>query len=225
MNKVDQVLQNPSIRRANQATLRQVPGLPTGFDELDEQLPGGGWPDACLTEIMTDSEGVGELSLLMPALAELSQKKRWIAWIAPPHIPYAPALSGKGIDLSRVLVVHAKPGVDTLWAMEQALASGVCGAVLGWPQTTDQKALRRLQLAAEKGGSAGFLFRPASAAKQSSPAALRLNLLSDLFGLRINIHKCRGKSGGSVQFKNHDALAEPVFFQPAARPRLSRRAH
>ena len=32
---------------------------------------------------------------------------RSLAWIAPPHRPYAPALAAAGIDLARVLVVTA----------------------------------------------------------------------------------------------------------------------
>ena len=29
----------------------------------------------------------------------LSSRGRWVAWIAPPHVPYAPALRAAGIDL------------------------------------------------------------------------------------------------------------------------------
>lgn len=45
--------------------------LPTGFAELDRYLPGGGWPRDALTEIVPERYGIGELSLLMPALAWL----------------------------------------------------------------------------------------------------------------------------------------------------------
>jgi len=43
-------------------------GLPTGHAELDRCLPGGGWPRQGLIEILTDRNGIGELSLLLPAL-------------------------------------------------------------------------------------------------------------------------------------------------------------
>ena len=82
----------------------------TGFEALDQHLPGGGWPATGLTEIVVDQYGIGELSLLMPALVRVGQHSEqgggWIVWVSPPFIPYAPALRRQGIDLSRVLLVH-----------------------------------------------------------------------------------------------------------------------
>ena len=150
--------------------------LPSGFDALDAQLPGGGLPRRALTEILLPREGIGELRFLLPLLARLAREQRWLAFIAPPHIPYAPALARAGVDLARVLLVHARAQNDALWATEQALRAGACGAVLAWPDRADFKALRRLQLAAETGDSLGILFRPAQAAHEATPAALRLRL-------------------------------------------------
>src|SRR5215471_3220273 len=74
--------------------------LPTGFAALDRYLPGGGWPLGPLIEVFVERYGVGELSLLMPALAALtaggSRPRKWVAWIAPPFVPYAPALQQRG---------------------------------------------------------------------------------------------------------------------------------
>ena len=82
----------------------------TGFEALDQHLPGGGWPATGLTEIVVDQYGIGELSLLMPALVRVGQPSEqgggWIVWVSPPFIPYAPALHRQGLDLSRVLLVH-----------------------------------------------------------------------------------------------------------------------
>ncbi len=82
----------------------------TGFAALDQHLPGGGWPVTGLTEIVVDQYGIGELSLLMPALGRVGRNSEqgggWIVWVSPPFIPYAPALRRQGIDLSRVLLVH-----------------------------------------------------------------------------------------------------------------------
>ena len=52
-----------------------------------------------------------------------------------------------------MLVIRPRAGLDMLWAMEQALRSGACGAVLGWTGAADDQALRRLKLAAEEGRS------------------------------------------------------------------------
>ncbi len=168
--------------------------VPTGFAELDAELPGGGWPVGAITELMPEAQGIGELSLLMPALAHLSRAGRYLAWIAPPCLPYPPALVQHGLALERVLVVQAHDARSVLWAAEQVLRCAAIGAVLAWPEALlDDRRVRRLQLAAEAGGSCGWLYRPPAAAQQPSPAALRLRLKSIEGGLHIDIHKARGR--------------------------------
>ena len=199
---LEKVLENPRVwRGSSQVGTRS--GLASGYPELDRCLPGGGWPPEALTEILIGQYGIGELRLLMPALARLSAEEaqtycgehtepRWIAWIDPPFQPYAPALQQCGIDLSRVLVVRPKDDSELLWSAEQALSSGTCAAVLLWPDNLDDQASRRLQLAAEKGHSWAIAFRPLSARQQSSAAALRLELQSTEQGTRVHILKSRG---------------------------------
>lgn len=195
---LSKVLENPRIwRGSSQVGIRS--GIASGYPELDRCLPGGGWPPEALTEILIGQYGVGELRLLMPALARLSTEEaqahtdpRWIAWIAPPFQPYAPALQQCGIDLSRVLIVRPKDDSELLWSAEQALSSGTCAAVLLWPDSLDDQASRRLQLAAEKGHSWAIAFRPLSARQQPSAAALRLELQSTGQGTRVHILKSRG---------------------------------
>jgi hypothetical protein len=165
------------------------PGIPTGWDALDAVLPGGGWPIAALAEILIGHPGSGELALVMPALARLSRHDRLIVWVAPPFVPYAPALLRAGLDLRRLLVVRPESGEDVLWAGEQALRSGSCAAVLLWAEPSGRW-LRRLQLAAEAGGALGVLYRSARARSQSTYAALRLCVWPD----RLELLKCRGGS-------------------------------
>lgn len=148
----------------------------SGYPSLDAELAGGGWPLGALSEILTERAGARELTLLMPALARLTREGRWLAFIAPPYLPYAPALARAGIDLAKMLLVRPQDSGEALWAAEQALRTGACGAVLLWVEHLDGKRLRRLQLAAEHGGSLGFLFRSLNHTKESSPAALRLCL-------------------------------------------------
>ena len=66
--------------------------LPTGFAEFDALLPGGGWPVGAITELMPEAQGIGELSLLLPALAQLTRAGRYLLWIAPPCLPYPPEI-------------------------------------------------------------------------------------------------------------------------------------
>jgi protein ImuA len=171
--------------------------LPTGHPALDACL-GGGWPRGALVELLTDQAGIGEVSLLLPLLAAQTAAGRHVALVAPPHIPYAPALAGAGIALERVLVIGAQNDPEILWSLEQALGSGACGAALAWPGRADTRALRRLQLAAERGQATGFLYRQARQARQSSPAAVRLRLAPADEGLAVQILKRRRGWGGSV---------------------------
>jgi hypothetical protein len=166
--------------------------LPTGFAALDAALNGGGWPTGAIIELMPEAQGIGELSLLLPALAQLNRAGRYVAWIAPPCLPYPPALVQHGLMLDRLLLVQAQDTPTILWAAEQALRCPAIGAVIAWPAALDDRRVRRLQLAAETGGSCGLLYRPVAAAQQSSPAALRLRLKALDGGLHIDILKARG---------------------------------
>ncbi len=199
---LEKLLENPRVWRGS-SQIDARARLVSGYPELDRCLPGGGWPLEALTEILIGQYGMGELRLLMPALAQLSAEEiqthtgeytepGWIAWVAPPFQPYAPALQQYGIDLSRMLIVRPKDDSELLWSAEQALSSGTCAAVLLWPDTLDDKGSRRLQLAAEKGHSWAIAFRPLAARQQPSAAALRLELESTEQGTRVHILKSRG---------------------------------
>ena len=143
--------------------LATLPGVTvaSGYPALDEELPGGGWPQGQLTEFFSAQAGVGELSLLLPALGRLSAAGGWLALVAPPCLLHAPAWAAAGVALERLLVVRdaslseawgatarahgrasaAQPAArgkavpaanGMLWALEQLLASGGFAAVLGW---------------------------------------------------------------------------------------------
>ncbi|HET6757161.1 MAG TPA: translesion DNA synthesis-associated protein ImuA [Burkholderiales bacterium] len=167
---------------------RAEDSIASGFPELDGLLPGGGWPRGALTEVIVGREGIGELRLFIPALAKLTREERLIACVAPPYLPYAPALAKAGIKLSHFLLIRARIRQEELWAAEQVLRSGCISAVLFWLDTP--KDLRRLQLAAEEGQSLGIIFR--SRAQQSSYAALRLALTPAQDLTRLEILKRRG---------------------------------
>lgn len=193
---LEPIFKRADIWRGGEHALREkTPSaqcIPTGLAALDEQLPGGGWPLGTLAEVLLPYHGIGELELLMPVLARLSRMERRLVWVAPPYLPYAPALQEAGIDLTHLLLIQAHNPQQQLWAMEQALRAGVCGAVLAWPHTPDPRVLRRLQLAAEAGQAAGILFRPLPDARQASPAGLRIELTPVTNGITITIRKRRG---------------------------------
>ena len=101
--------------------------------------------------------------------------------------------------LDRVAVVggalsdrqDARVGDRGLWALEQALGSGACDAVLGWVRQVKPRDIRRLQLAAERGRSLGVLFRPRRVSREASAAVLRLSVEPLTAGVRLTILKGR----------------------------------
>lgn len=189
-HRLEQLLRNPRVWKAGEGARRQQV-VSTGFAGLDEALSGG-WPIGQLIELLVDPYGIGELRLLMPALVVPTGK--WVMLIAPPYIPYAPAFAGHGLDMSRLLVVQCRRQVDVLWATEQALHSNTCAAVLAWSDGMDERALRRLQLAAEAAGACLLvLFRPVRFRRQRSPAVLRIQLQPGATGaVGLDIFRNRG---------------------------------
>jgi len=186
---------------------QRTPGVAAHWPELERLV--GDWPRGAITEVVSAQDGIGELRLVLPAVAELSQcEARWVLWVAPPHIPYPAALAAAGVDLSRMLVLHPRKDQDTLWALELALRSGSCSAVLAWPPALQDTQWRRLQLAAEAGNSlAFFFFRQGSAA--TVPVALRLELHPARQGVDVDVRKRRGAmpARGMVALSDQLALA------------------
>jgi len=191
MAALEEILQRHPVWRGG-ALSRALPAVPSGFAELDRELPGGGWPVGSLSEILGGQEGIGELQLVLPALARLSWAGKRAIWLAPPHLPYAPALAAAGVDLAQLAVVRAPGRRDALWAAEQALRSGSCHALLAWLPSARYEELRRLAVAAEAGCAWVALFRPLQAAQFASPAPLRLALAPAGDALCVHILKRRG---------------------------------
>lgn len=196
--RLNRLLARPDIWQAANEQQRPRNGITTGYPGLDALLAGNGWPRGATTELLVDQSGIGELSLLLPALAEMTQREQMVALVNPPFIPYAPALAAAGIRLEKLLILHPRGQRDQLWAMEQTLQSGCCGALLSWqggPPPAD-KDLRRLQVAAREGNAVHFHFRPSSCATSPSPAALRLQLASDGEQLVLQLQKQLGGASG-----------------------------
>lgn len=138
------------------------------------------------------------MRLLAPALARVAHKK--IVFLQPPHAPQALSLAGMGIMPADVLWVKSKTSADALWAAEQVLRSGSCGALLFWAPHVRPESLRRLHLAAQSGETLFFVLRPLAAVQDASPAPLRLALRPAAGGIEIDFVKRRGPARAKPMF-------------------------
>ncbi len=190
--ELDAVLRDARVwrGRAGPASMPGPASQPTGHAPLDAVLPGGGWPPAALSELLLASDGIGELALLWPTLARLTGNHETVALIAPPYLPYPGAWQAAGVVLDRLPVIAVRETREALWAAEQILRAGCCAAVVCWLHSANDRALRRLAVAAASGRTLGFVLRPATAAANPSPAALRVAL--DARPARLRVLKCRG---------------------------------
>jgi cell division inhibitor SulA len=186
-----ELLHNPLLWQGDRLA-RAEETVASGFVALDRELPGGGWPQASLTEFLLDHEGIGELRLVLPALKALVQAGEWIALIAPPHLPYAPAFARYGIDPGRVIVIDTAEEKNRWWSAEQVLRANSAGALLFWPRAVNDAQTRRLQLATQESQSLAFVFTGTARAAQPSPAPLRIRLSLTEEKLRIDVFKRRG---------------------------------
>ena len=201
---------HPALWRAHQLGRGREAVQASGYSALDAELPGGGWPQRAITELLLSNAGRGEIRLLAPVLARVGAAGRGVLLLGPPAEPCAEALAQLGLDLTRCVVIR---GDDLLWPLEQALRSGQVGAIVAWvPASLKGESLRRLQLAAQSHEGPAFVVRAAAAAAQPSPAPLRLALAgAGPDALAVRLLKRRGP-----------ALEQPVLL--ALPPVLSRSA-
>lgn len=165
----------PGVWHADALGAGPQPAQPTGYALLDAQLPGGGWPVGALSEVLQPVAGLHEWQLVLPALAQATARRAGaVVAVAPPCEPFGPALQAQGLPAQRLCMVRAGNAHAALWAAEQALRCRDVLAVMAWLPQAPPAALRRLQLAATQQQQLLWVFRPASAAPQASPALLRL---------------------------------------------------
>lgn len=145
----------------------------TGVPALDELLPRKGLAWGTLVEWLSESEGSGAMVLTLAIIADVLGESGSLVVIDGRQEFYPPAAVGLGIPLERLVLVRPENDRDALWAWEQALRSGAVAVVLGWIDRLNDRAFRRLQLAAETGDSLAFLLRPASCRAEPSWAEAR----------------------------------------------------
>ncbi len=192
--------------------------LSTGAAALDRLLPGGGLRPGMLVEWVGEGGGrkgergrggecgmlrsfrIPPTSFLPPhagAAATLSlvsareacRAGGVLVVIDRRRMFYPPAAAAWGVDLRRLIVVHPRDRRDELWAAVQSLRSPAVAAVWAMVDRLDQRASRRLQLAAQAGRALGLVLRPPDARHQPSWADVRLGV--EARDCKLQIANCK----------------------------------
>lgn len=156
---------------------RQATGKPTiscGCEALDGCLPDHGYVPGSVIEYLRAMPGCGASTLAFTAAATaMKSTEGFVVIVDTQHNIYPPALASWGIDLEKVILVRPQSDVDALWAVDQALRTPAVAAVVADVERIDDRAARRMQLAAEQGGGLALLMRPASARRGPSWADIQ----------------------------------------------------
>jgi protein ImuA len=164
------------MRRLEKPALAGRAVVEFGDPAIDDELPGGGLAGGCLHEFVAASDDAAPCGLAAWLLGRAMKNTGVALWCRPQRkmrqtIPYGPGLARFGLATDRLLFARTRTPVETLWAMEEALRSGRFAAVLGEGVAPDLTATRRLQIAAEAGGSLALLLVPPAPGKSSSDKA------------------------------------------------------
>jgi len=156
----------------------------TGLGALDELAPRGAFARGAVHELLFDA-GDGQPRFVAAMLARASvspvvatpasplriDEKRAtqasplheaapIIWCDPRCEIYPPALAALGFDLTKLYILRPPTEADEAWAVAECLRCCGVGAVIAAPPPRMSRIVaRRLQLAAERGGSVGILLR------------------------------------------------------------------
>ncbi len=184
-------------------------------------LPELGVSPGGIVEWLVAGQGAGALTSAFQIMLQSSARRGVWAIVDSARECYAPALSGWGIDLSRVLVLRPSGVPEVCWSIEQCLRCSGVSATWAWvDDRIPARVHRRWQLAAEVGGGVGLFFRPNTARREPIWADLRLLVTPQAGGggesRRANIEVLyrRGGRGGSTRSWEIDHAAGLVRLVP-----------
>jgi protein ImuA len=137
--------------------------LPFGVGELDARLAGGGLADAGVHEAAGATGGYSDdaaATLFLAGIAARRAERRGtVLWVVARRDLFAPGLAQAGLNPGKLLVAETGRDADVLAVMEEGLRHGALAAVVGEVGRAGLTETRRLQLAAEEGGTMALLLR------------------------------------------------------------------
>jgi cell division inhibitor SulA/protein ImuA len=193
------------IRSLEQADCKTqwASAVSSGFASLDRLLPKRGFVGGTLVEWLGEGPGTGAMTLALAVGGRLARTEGVVVVVDARREFFPPAAAALGVPLERTVVVEPADARMEWWALEQALMSGAVSVTLGRIERANERVLRRLLLATEKGGGLGFLMRPASLARSGFCAGMRLlvttlpNTDGSGWRLQVELLACRGCPAGS----------------------------
>jgi protein ImuA len=226
----------------------KIETVPLALPEIDAALPWGGLPRGALHEIVGVESGVANSGaaegFAAALLARFIEGRGPALWCLARGDLFGPGLGAFGLAPDRLIVARARHAGDVPWAMEEALRSGLPGAVLGEPRRLGLAAGRRLQLAARAGGVACLVLRQFGTEESGASAAVTRwrvaaapsapqgglppeGLMGGLPGLgaprwRVGLVRCRGGTPGEWLLEWNDETGDfavvPVLAERSAGP-------
>ncbi|WP_347304476.1 protein ImuA [Croceibacterium sp. TMG7-5b_MA50] len=139
---------------------RERPVLPFGIDRVDGRLADGGMRLDALHEVSCRGQGWGDDAaavLFAAGIAARSQGE--VLWVVRGRDLFAPGLYQAGLAPARVIYAEARDDAELLALLEEGLRHRGLGAVVGEARRLPMAQARRLQLAAEGGGTIALLLR------------------------------------------------------------------
>ena len=181
----------------------------TGARGLDRLLPAGGLRPGSLVEYLAPQGKQGAATLALAAARTACQDGRLLVVCDRQRHFYPPAAAAWGLDLKKLLLLRPASAAEELWALDQALRCPGVGAAWIMCGPLGARDFRRLQLAAECGGTLGLLVRPARL--RGRPTWADVQWLVEprpsqparrAWRLAVELVRCRGGTGGrSVQLE------------------------
>ena len=158
-----------AIENAGGAAMAR-PCLPFGIEAVDRRLAGGGLACGVLHEAAGArpdlSDDAAATLFLAAAAARLAMELEaertgpaTVLWAMTARDLFAPGLALIGLRPENVLYAECRRDEEVQAVMEEALRHGGLAAVVGEVGRADMTATRRLQLAAEEGGTTALLLR------------------------------------------------------------------
>ncbi len=134
--------------------------LPFGVDAMDARLAGGGLATAALHEITGARPELSDDAAATLFIAGIAARLEGpVLWALSRRDLFAPGLALAGLGPSRILYAECGRDEDVLGVMEEGLRHGGLGAVVGEVSRAQMASTRRLQLAAEEGGTAALMLK------------------------------------------------------------------